>query len=853
MITAVCIFSFNADVASQCGGGYTQAQLNWDNMDYYFNANPYGTYISNAREMSQNFGIGTTWLTIATSNIAVVNPGSGGTVTAENTSHTGDIAGYDGADVQYNPSAGGQTITITFNDEVANAQFTLYDVDRSQRIDFTAVNAASAAQTINVVTYASSILTITNNNAVNAYITASSSTLGNTSNQGSATITVAGPVKTITITVTTVGSDAVFWLSDISACVTGSFPTNWHQGFNNQPWQGNVENQPDYFLITPDNNSGYMMDPATGSCWWQFTDASKTYMNSFAYDPDNRILYYISENPSLNASNKELKKYDFNTESSSTVIADIGTTLGIPTFNSGVESGAAAFYNGKLYLGIEGGQNTGTQRESMVWCVDLSNNTAYQVYATPSYDGGGIVHDYADLLVKDGELINYNSARRSSNYSYSSYTHFNFMTGAATRYDNPSSTNKYSGQAGMSWNGTMYMIYDSVWVYSAGTISSNQEIDVISVPGDPAPPAWAGNAGDGSDPFRPKCDFGDAPATYDPNPVKPAVHERSEAIRLGPTWDREWLKRGTAGTDDVDDGTTYLNFLPPGSGNYLAFTYATNNSGSPATLIAWLDYNANGVFDASEAITAQTVPNGTNNQLYWLYWPSLTTPLLNGQTTYMRVRITSGAMTSSDATGYFTNGEVEDYMIQVDDFPLSVNNLSFNAVIISNSYTKLAWSCNEQAGFAGYEIQKSSDAVNWQFVAVVPASGQGGEQQYEYIDINPAYGKTWYRLKLIGVNNSYKYSETRYVRRLKPEETVKLKPNPVKTTAILSIESNERTTAVISLFTENGKQIYSRKTELKAGTNDTSLPVQAEWPAGMYILRVNIHNETISKKMIIQK
>lgn len=429
------------------------------------------------------------------------------------------------------------------------------------------------------------------------------------------------------------------------------------------------------------------------------------------------------------------------------------------------------------------------------------------------------------------------------------------MTGAATRYNNPSTTNKYSGQAGLNWTGNMYMIYDSVWLYNAGVISSKQQIVLQTVPGDPAPPAWTGNAGDGSDPFRPKCDFGDAPATYDPNPLSPAVHERSETIRLGATWTKEWLKTGVTGNNDSDDGNSYVNFLPQGSGNYLAYTYATNNSGAAATLIAWLDYNGNGVFDASEAVTAQTVPNGTNNQLYWLYWPSLSTPLVNGQTTYMRIRITSASagMTSAHATGYFTNGEVEDYLIPVDNYPLSVSALSFNANAINNSYAKLNWTAFEQSGAGGYEVQKSTDGSNWIFAGVVASDGRAGEHTYEFTDNDLAYGKTYYRLRMIGVSGNDKYSEIKQVKKLKPEETVIIKPNPVKNTAVISIEAIDRTEADLLLLTENGKQVFSQKAMLNSGINTIRMPVQSEWSPGVYILRVIINNKTISKKMIIEK
>ena len=300
LFAAVCISLSPSETMAQCGSGYTQAQLNWDNLDYYYNSGsgaPYTNYIKDTREMSQKFGIGSNWLTIATSNNAII-------AATENASHTGDITGYTGEDMQYTFSSIGQTITITFNNPVLDAKFTLYDIDRGGAITVSAADPSSLPLTVAAATQGTTILTVTG--AVSKTMTdLTNTTLGNTDNRGTVTITVAGsasnPVKSITITATTLGADAKFWLSDINACVTGSFPTNWHQGFNNQPFQGFTQNQPDYFLITPDNNSCYMMNPANGNCWYLFTDASKTYMNSFAYDPDNKILYYISENTSLNA------------------------------------------------------------------------------------------------------------------------------------------------------------------------------------------------------------------------------------------------------------------------------------------------------------------------------------------------------------------------------------------------------------------------------------------------------------------------------------------------------------------------------------------------------------------------
>ncbi|MGH2554023.1 MAG: GEVED domain-containing protein [Chitinophagaceae bacterium] len=866
IVSTLTLTLLNSGVIAQCPIGYTQAQANWDYLEYYYNSglnlapygysSPNGNYVSNAMEQTQRFAIGPNSFSIVTSAVGIVK--------GENATHIGDIAGYTGNDAQYTPTANGQTITITFATPVRNANFTLYDIDNNAVINVTAADAGALPLVVTATPQAPTILAIVG--AVGKTITANATVLANNDNRGTVTIAVAGtalnPVKSITITCTTIGADPIFWLSDINACVTGSFPANWHQGFNNQPFTGFTQNQPDYFIVTPDNNSAYMMDPATARCWYLFTDASKTYMNSFAYDPNNKYLYYITENASLDRNNKTLKRYDFNTETSSVVLADITATLGFATFNSGVESAAAAFYNGQLFIGIEGGQfSSGNTRESIIWRIDFdaSQNPVYAclVYSTPSYNGSGnIIHDWADLLVKDGIVINYNSARVGANYGNSSYTHYNMMTGAAVVYNNPSPGQKYSGQAGMDWAGNMYMIYDSLWQYNNGVISNKIKMTVITVPGDPAPPAWSGNAGDGSDPFRPKCDFGDAPASYDPNPNSTAVHERSELIRLGAAWDREWLKKGVTSVEDTDDGVGTVPVMPPGSGAYLVQATVFNNIGANATLCAWVDFNANGVFDASEGITPITVPSSASNQLVYLYWPSYTTPLVNGQYTYLRIRITSASagMTTSHATGYFTNGEVEDYRIIVDNYPLSVSNLSFDIKLINNQYVKLNWSAVEDINFGGYEIEKSKDSRNWEMAGLMASNGQAGQKNYEFNDYSPYTGTTFYRLKFIGTGgNNARYSEIRSVNKYYLSDQVTIKPNPVINMADIGIEALENTTADILLSTLNGKNIFSQKYPVHAGSNSIKIPVKNEWANGMYLIRIIMNNEVADKKLIIHK
>jgi hypothetical protein len=877
IIAVAIIFSSTGSMLNaQCPGGYSQAQVNWDNLDYYWNSGgtntPYASYIVDAREQSQRFAIGTTAVTIATSNAAMVAPGTGNS--AENATHTGEAAGYTGQDVQYNPSANGQTITLTFATPVSGPNFTLYDIDGSAVYTITATNNLGLATTVNAAPYTGSILTIGIVPLIRT-VTSTAATVANNLNTGAATITVPGLVNSITITATTIGTDPVIWLSDINACVSGSFPTNWHQGANNRPFWGPTQTQPDYFLVTPDNNTCYYVDPATGDTRSLLTDATRTYVNSFGYDPYNRFLYYITENVSVNANNKQIKRYDYNTETSSIIVADItAAPLNIPTFNSGVESAGCSFYNGSLYFGIEGGtQGSGASlrtRESIVWRIDFdaSNNpvSACQVFAVDAGLNGSTTstHDWGDFIIRDGILFDFNTARAGCGtgcytYPQSKFHHYNMMTGNMDAlYTNPG-TAAYSGQAALSWAGDLYYFRPSTGTNSVvglynedGTIGAATTMTVTSGP------AWPGGSGDASDPFRPKCDFGDAPSSYDPYATpatqSPAVHERSDNIRLGATWDYEYWKKGTVGTNDTDDGIGTVSIMQPGGGGYVTQVSAYNNSGANATLIAWLDYNGNGVFDASEANTPITVPSSASAQNFWLAWTATPNTFVNGQYTYLRVRITSASagMTTSHPTGYFTNGEVEDYRVLVDNFPLATKLLSFDAKR-QDKTVKLNWKSSEETGTFAYVVERSRDNNNWESLDSVAARNENGVFNYELLDQHPLPGQSFYRIRLVLATSMNQFSAVKSVSFMVDPAQISIAPNPAKESTMISFTSLVAGEMEIRLLNIQGRTLHTEKRTLTAGPNQIKLSIPESVSSGTYMIRLESNGEVTYKKIIVSK
>lgn len=833
---------------AQCPAGFTQANINWDNLDFLVLSGTYTPYVSTVLVQNQNFALGKNRMTF-------IHDYNSSNSLSENTLHIGEAGTFGaGADVQF---MGNGAITFNFASPVQNLKFSLYDIDYGQRAAFSAFNGATAIN-VNLATLTGSILTITNNNTTTARVDAAATTAVDlNSTDGAVNVTVAGPVTSITITLSNTGTkttgpasgreDGAFWLSDIAACVTGAFLTNYYAV--SRPFTG----QPGYILTVVDNKV-YYTNPANGESKFLFADPGNNNINSLAYDPYNRIIYYTYSLVSTPQNERAIRKYNVNTKTISVVTNDVYSSLSIPTYENGVTSGAAAFYDGAYYIGIEGyNSGTATGRKSLVWRIDfdgsLNPTQATQVYGSNADNGSTTIHDWSDIGIYNGILYDFDGAASDPDIF-----HYNLQTGDTVRFA-PGATPR---QVAVDWQGEVYNVTNTVQNYNKdGTMGTAYTIS--STPAIPGGGSW----GDGAEAFRPLMDFGDAPISYEgADPVwAPAVHDLDTAIRLGTNIDIEWLKRGSsapATDDNFDDGMPYTPLLAPGPGSYVTTVVVRNNLSTNATLIAWLDFNGNGIFDAAEAITPITIPAGTNGQSYNLFWPNTTNSFTNGQYTYLRIRITSqsNGMAAANATGYFANGEVEDYRVRVDNFPLKVSLENFNATLVNKSLVKLNWNTIDELNFIGFELQRSVDNFQWTILDTVLAKGNNlsGFNYYAYNDLLPLNGKSYYRLKMINGDGKSNYSDIRNISNDNSLGQVRIFPVPARNKVNVDFFALTNTSLTIKIFNQAGVLCSTLKYYVRKGDNLFVLPLSQITSSGLYIMSFQTDNfESINQKIVITK
>jgi hypothetical protein len=107
--------------------------------------------------------------------------------------------------------------------------------------------------------------------------------------------------------------------------------------------------------------------------------------------------------------------------------------------------------------------------------------------------------------------------------------------------------------------------------------------------------------------------------------------------------------------------------------------------------------------------------------------------------------------------------------------PLPVKLDNFDAAKEGNGI-KLTWRTDEESGVAVYQVQRSTDGVNFSTIGTVTAEGR---KSYSYLDLLPSSGSNFYRLRIMDVDNSVKISHVVSLRS-KVAMTIEAYPNPVR-------------------------------------------------------------------------
>ncbi|MCE7040022.1 T9SS type A sorting domain-containing protein [Dyadobacter sp. CY312] len=161
----------------------------------------------------------------------------------------------------------------------------------------------------------------------------------------------------------------------------------------------------------------------------------------------------------------------------------------------------------------------------------------------------------------------------------------------------------------------------------------------------------------------------------------------------------------------------------------------------------------------------------------------------------------------------------------------------------------LQWEIADASNFSHFDLERSTDAKQFQFVSKVDFSAK--ENKYEYNDLKASnfvnsQNQIYYRLKMLDLDGSFAYSK---IVSLKFNDSAQkfAYPNPFVNEVSISVKNQNDQKAEIQFIDSKGSVVFDRNvivTDNKIDLTDLNIP------AGAYVIRITSGSETVNIKAV---
>jgi hypothetical protein len=174
--------------------------------------------------------------------------------------------------------------------------------------------------------------------------------------------------------------------------------------------------------------------------------------------------------------------------------------------------------------------------------------------------------------------------------------------------------------------------------------------------------------------------------------------------------------------------------------------------------------------------------------------------------------------------------------------PLPVNFISFTAQPNSGN-VDLNWVVGDNAQASSYEVDRSSDGVNFTKIAVLPNNAD--QTNYSFVDANAGGGTHYYRVLETDQDGKSIYSKVVSATIAGGDFSVAVLNNPAvgKTDAQLQINAVSPGVAYIELWSVGGSRLSLQQQAIGTGTTTISVPMSNLAP-GSYVVKVMVDKNT---------
>ena len=192
---------------------------------------------------------------------------------------------------------------------------------------------------------------------------------------------------------------------------------------------------------------------------------------------------------------------------------------------------------------------------------------------------------------------------------------------------------------------------------------------------------------------------------------------------------------------------------------------------------------------------------------------------------------TGNSTTYSMALARYTNAFV---------YPLHL--LAFTATKNGKS-NLLQWQTAQEINTAGFEVQRSSNGINYNTLGFVNA----GTSTYHFVDDKPLTENNYYRLKIVDKDGSFTYSPVREITNSNAF-TVTMYPNPVKNKMQVLVNSDKEQIIQWQIVSNEGKLVLSDQWAMQAGSSLQEISVAALAKGTYYLMVITKNKKQVAVK-----
>mgnify|MGYP000196203589 CR=1 FL=1 len=195
---------------------------------------------------------------------------------------------------------------------------------------------------------------------------------------------------------------------------------------------------------------------------------------------------------------------------------------------------------------------------------------------------------------------------------------------------------------------------------------------------------------------------------------------------------------------------------------------------------------------------------------------------------------TATGVFGSYRNGYFIDFQTSDFgtfYIAGYNAVLPVSLIDFNATA-NKGKVVTNWICNQENQINNYEVEKSSNAIDFIAVGKVSAINVSTTHSYTLTDNNPYVGKSFYRLRINDISGHFQYSDIQPVY-ISQSGVISVYPNPANDLIHVKYNGVLNENAALRIINTQGQECIYKK--ITTGISTINVDVR-KLNSGVYIV-----------------